>query len=78
MSNSNFLIRVQIRTLLQKRVLSKSEIAAEKEQQLKELETLYENMRMTTSKLSPTEVSNKLYFLRKELEDKNKKIKVND
>jgi hypothetical protein len=64
--------------LLQKRVLSKSEIAAEKEQQLKDLETLYENLRTTTSKLSPAEVSNKIFFLRKELEEKKKKIKVHN
>lgn len=63
--------------LLQKRLLTKSEVAAEKEQQLKELESLYENLRTTTAKLSPTEITNKLYFLRKESEEKTKKIKVN-
>lgn len=63
--------------LLQKRLLTKSEIAAEKEQQLTELETLCENLRTTTAKLSPSEITNKLYFLRKESEEKSRKIKVN-
>ncbi len=51
-------------------------MAAEKEQQLKELETLYENLRITTANLSPAEISRKMFFLRKDCEEKNKTIKV--
>lgn len=61
---------------LQKRVLTKSEIAAEKEQQFKELEKIYENMRSTVTKLTSSGGSNALFFLRKESEKKNRKIKV--
>lgn len=61
---------------LQKRVLTKSEIAAEKDLQLKELESLYDSLKTTMANLSPTEITNRIFALRKESEEKSKKIKV--
>ncbi|XKL60299.1 hypothetical protein PGB90_001315 [Kerria lacca] len=62
--------------LLQKRILAKSEVISEKEEQMKELTTLYENLRNSTDNLSKTKITNELYFLRKESNEKSKKIQT--
>lgn len=62
--------------MLQKKILVQTEIAAEKQHQLKETEMMYDTLKNAVSKYSTPELVNKLHFMRKESEEKSQKIKV--
>lgn len=61
--------------MLQKKILVQTEIAAEKQHQLKETEMMYDTLKNAVSKYSTPELVNKLHFMRKESEEKSQKIK---